>query len=665
MLSRDSIGADRELLLRQARDELQGRLRAGEPCTAETLLSEFPTLASDPQLAVELIVAEFIVRRELGQRPQPETLYARFPDWREELQRQFELFALRTASEVNAGSGGTETIPQTGSGAMGCPDRPIPELGPHEVHEELGRGAMGVVYRARDSVLKRPVALKKLVTGVLAGSESIHRFYREAQAAARLRHPNIVPIHGMGLHEGQHSFTMELVSGGSLAQHMDRYSEPRAAVALMEKVARALQAAHQKGIVHRDLKPANILLDEQGEPMVSDFGLAKFPDSEADLTQPGRVLGTPAYMSPEQAAGHSWDVTESSDVWSLGVILYELLTGRRPFSGRKGEELAKQVMTAEPPRPAKVRPSLDRTLEAITLKCLEKKPSDRYGSAKSLADDLGSWLRGETIHPGREAWPFRAGRCLRRHPGRVAAGFAVLLVVLAVTIVTLASMRPAETPPITLLGESGPPQAINWIIGEKAAIEKPQDDSAFSFGTSDTSCVELTPECPWDRFRLEAEIRNDAGPLGDVGIFFAHRFHPDSNIPYSELVSVGFSDQVGNSSGNVHVKLWRHTEPKSPSSAQCSFSTDKIFTPALQIGKGLAPYRKVAVEVSPESLQLFWNGEHILTLSRDDLDQAGQAMFRDVGAEGWKFDPTGGIGLFAEWNGSFASFRNMAVRKID
>ncbi len=241
-----------------------------------------------------------------------------------------------------------------------------PELGRHELQEEIGRGGMGVVYRARDLVLNRPVALKMIVPrqGLLETPEAVHRFYREARAAARLRHPNIIAIHGMGLHQGRHCFTMPLLTGALSGRAASYRDDPRAAAALVEKIARAVQYAHDQGVIHRDLKPANILLDEQGEPLVADFGLAKVLDADADASSPGQRVGTPAYMSPEQAAGHTWEVSPRSDVWALGVILYELLTGARPFAEATPEGTYKRVLTGEPARPCATERTCRRSWRA-------------------------------------------------------------------------------------------------------------------------------------------------------------------------------------------------------------------------------------------------------------------------------------------------------------
>jgi WD40 repeat protein/serine/threonine protein kinase len=425
-----SLGGDPQTLLRRACAELRSRLQAGEPCRAEAFLEAQPCLLAVPAFAIDLILTELVTRRQLGETVDPHEFFSRFPQWQEQLRRKFtSLQGLEEAAPERTTREG-ETVLPTGGG-QGAPPPPTPELGRHELYEEIGKGGMGVVYRARDLVLDREVALKMMLPKFVDGPDSVQRFYREARAAARLRHPNIVPIHGMGLHQGRHCFTMPLMLGGSLGVQKGRFHQDiRAAVVLMEKVARAVQAAHEQGIIHRDLKPANILLDEKDEPLVADFGLAKVSGGEADTTQPGQRLGTPAYMAPEQAAGHSWKVTPASDIWALGVILYELLTGQPPFGGGNAEQVVERVMTAEPPRAGKVRPGLPRALEAVVRHCLEKAPADRYATAAALADDLARWQRGAPPRGPRGTRTRQVWRVVRQRPW-VALILAFLLVLAA------------------------------------------------------------------------------------------------------------------------------------------------------------------------------------------------------------------------------------------
>ena len=273
-------------------------------------------------------------------------------------------------------------------------------LGEYQLLEEIARGGMGVVYRARQDKLNRLVALKLIRAGPLADPDELRRFRREAEAIAELDHPHIIPIYEIGQEDDQPYFSMKLVEGGNLARHIPRLKdEPAACAALVAKVARAVHYAHQRTILHRDIKPSNILLDHHDEPYVTDFGLAKRIgiDVGTMATMTGAVMGTPAYMPPEQARGGAKSVTTAADVYSLGATLYECLTGRPPFSGESAGEIMRQVLDQEPPPPRSSNSRLDRDLETICLKCLHKEPGRRYGSAEALAEDLERWAAGLPI----------------------------------------------------------------------------------------------------------------------------------------------------------------------------------------------------------------------------------------------------------------------------
>jgi eukaryotic-like serine/threonine-protein kinase len=271
----------------------------------------------------------------------------------------------------------------------------------YDIIKELGRGGMGVVYLARQQELKRNVALKMILSGAHAGEDELRRFRAEAEAVARLAHPCIVQIYDIGEHDGRPFCALEFCGGGSLAQKVtDEKLSPQQTAGIMEKLARAMHAAHMKGIIHRDLKPANVLLDDHGEPKITDFGLAKKLD-EPGLTHSGAVMGTPSYMSPEQASGHTAEIGPPTDIYALGAMMYELLTGRPPFKGNTSLATIHQVLDQAPEPPRRLNKSIDTALEAICLKCLGKGIADRYATALALAEDLAAYLRGDTVQAER------------------------------------------------------------------------------------------------------------------------------------------------------------------------------------------------------------------------------------------------------------------------
>jgi len=269
-------------------------------------------------------------------------------------------------------------------------------LGDYELVKELGRGGMGVVYQAQQLSLGRTVALKMILQNAMPSPADLARFRSEAENAARLDHPVIVPIYEVGQHDGQPFFTMKYVAGTTLARRLaEGPMNPREAAELLAPICRAIHFAHERGVLHRDLKPSNILIDEEGRPHVSDFGLAKRVETDSNLTLSGAVLGTPSYMAPEQAAGKRGKVGRESDVYSLGTILYQMLTGRPPFQAASPVETVMMVVEQEPLPPRLLNPRADRELEMIALKCLQKPPELRYATAADLADDLEAYLADE------------------------------------------------------------------------------------------------------------------------------------------------------------------------------------------------------------------------------------------------------------------------------
>jgi tetratricopeptide (TPR) repeat protein len=322
--------------------------------------------------------------------------------------------------------------------AAGPRERPaLPVIPGYEIDGEVGAGGMGLVYKARHLALDRVVALKMVLAGAHARAKDLERFRAEAQAVARLQHPNIVQVYEVGEAGGLPYISLEFVPGGTLAKKSGHEPQPPAAAArTVEALARAVQYAHERGIVHRDLKPANVMLADDGTPKVTDFGLAKRLEADSGQTQTGQILGTPSYMAPEQAGGDTAKVGPAADVYALGAILYDLLTGRPPFTGSSVLDTLEMVRTREPVPPGQLAGKLPRDLETITLKCLQKDPARRYPSACELADDLRCFLDGRPIVARPVGSVERAWRWAKRNPWLAGLGASVALLLIAVAVVT-------------------------------------------------------------------------------------------------------------------------------------------------------------------------------------------------------------------------------------
>ncbi len=352
-------------------------------------MTDFP---DDPQ-AVELLDG-YLSRLHAGERPDRRAVLKARPDLASALHC---LEALEGMASSSAGPSSDETDLSCTPPPSGLERLPT-VFGQYELIEEIGRGGMGVVYKARQKGLERLVAVKMILAGQLATDDHVRRFHAEAKAAAQLEHAGIVHVHEVGQFHGQHFFAMEYVDGKSLAQHIaDGSVDFEQAVRLMIAVARAVEHLHRHGILHRDLKPSNILIDSDGQPHVTDFGLAKALADDSQRTATGIIAGTPSYMPPEQASGRHAELGPEADVYSLGAVLYELLTGQPPFREENPLDTVMQVLSRDPPLPRQLNTHVPYGLELICLKCLAKSPEGRYRSAGELADELERFARREPL----------------------------------------------------------------------------------------------------------------------------------------------------------------------------------------------------------------------------------------------------------------------------
>jgi serine/threonine protein kinase/tetratricopeptide (TPR) repeat protein len=440
------------------------RWQRGERVPVEAYLHLHRALTADSPEAFDLVFNEFVLRAEQGDAATATEYLWRFPQFAERFQRQLHLRQAFHWEDQKATLPGGEVLSLPTSGR---PHSALPTIAGYEIQGVLGRGGMGVVYQALQKSLKRLVALKLLSAGAHADPREVDRLRREAEAAARLQHPNIVQIFEVGEQDGLPYLALELVAGRSLAQELAGSPlQPAQAARLVELLARAMHYAHQQGIVHRDLKPANILLSKaigqrshandptppmddpeqgtgdrgQGTPKITDFGLAKRLDPGMTETPSGAIVGTVGYMAPEQAAGQPREVGPAADVYALGTILYETLTGRPPFQGANVFETLEQVRSQDPVPPSHLQPKVPHDLGTICLKCLHKEPARRYGSAAELAEDLHRFQAGEPICARPVAAWERGWKWLRRHPALGTLLAASALLVLLVTVGSFVSL---------------------------------------------------------------------------------------------------------------------------------------------------------------------------------------------------------------------------------
>jgi len=592
-------------------------------------------------------------------------------------------------SSPRAVSASAETVVYTGE---------LPQLNDYELLAKIGEGGMGIVYKARHLRSDRIEALKLMKKGLEFDQDNRRRFEGEARILAQIGGPHIVQVYHVGEENGRSYFSMEYIDGGNLDQHLKSGPlEPKEAARLIETLARAVECAHQAGILHRDLKPSNVLLAKGGQdtrigqlsPRLSDFGLAKQLEEAEGHTLSGAVLGTPGYMSPEQAEGLSKSVDFRTDVYGLGAILYECLTGDPPFRGPTKSATRRLVLTEEPVPPSKKRREVPAILEAICLHCLEKDPARRYATAAELADDLGCWQRGESTKIRPPRWPVKLWRAVWRRRSFLRAVALVLATVLvtAAVVYCLLPPTPGQNPPqgkadpdaelraidyelaagreVTLIGETGPPRWLRWK-DVKGAVR----DSAevFSFQTIGACFVELLPDPRVERYELSAEIRHDRNPQDKpsyVGVyvgFQAKEVNGQRVVKYFLLMFQ--EDTVGGPPHVVHFEARCEPANRPPLGVQRGRLE---FDPVTDLSN--RPWRKVAIVVEPNAIRAFCdhkkpgemqqfvdlNEAKLKTITNLMRGQYGDLIQDD-------FQPRLELGLYA--NNGIVSFRNVRIKPL-
>jgi hypothetical protein len=586
MPSGNADDSARESQLRQACAELERRLRAGQECRAEDLFTAYPALAVEVDSALDLIWTEIDTRQQLGQSQSREVILRRFPQWREQLKGLLDELEEVSREAFTAN----------------------PKLKDYEPIQLLGSGPMAEVWRVRPRLLDHDVVVKMFAGG---DAHDLARFRRGAQDQARLKHPNIVPVHEVG----ESFFAMEWGEGGGLDRKIAGEPQPgEQAARCVETLARAMHYAHGQGIIHRDLKPANVVLTAAGVPKITDFGLAKHLDGKSGPTQSGALIGTLAYMAPEQVSGRKAAVDRRTDVYGLGMILYEMLTGRVPFPARSPLELLRQVQHRVPEHPRRFNRALDHRLGSVCLQCLEKKQRHRYRTAEGLAEDLTRWQNGR--RPLAHGRLRRVGRTMRRH--RLASAVALVIACAAVIVPLVlylidperaregieGELRSGRT--ATLIGETGPPRWCRWATEEETQQARTAADGSFSMSCDHVGLLELVQDPQHASYRFSAEVRTDHVPQaveGVVGIYFAYSKHTTKwgvEHCYCYVAIDGLWDHrrmdprlKGN---EVALTLARHIaqtagERRSPAGRQNMF---------LQVNQGEIVWRQIAVVVSPE-----------------------------------------------------------------
>jgi WD40 repeat protein/serine/threonine protein kinase len=611
--------------------------------------------ADDRSRQIDAAIAEYLEALDQGAPPEMVAFIARHAAIAGELRDFLADYSAFKRDVPAAGSKSEQTSDFSDDAARspfaiaGDAPRTLRYFGDYELLHEIARGGMGIVFKARQTSLNRLVAVKMILTGQLASPVEVDRFYAEAQAAATLEHPNIVPIFEVGQHEQHQYFSMGYVAGESLAQRLASGPlPPREAASIIAEVATAVHFAHGKGVIHRDLKPANILIDADGRPRITDFGLAKRQTDTSGLTVTGQVLGTPSYMPPEQISNSNGKIGPAADVYSLGATLYALLTGRPPFQSASAIDTLKQVLEKEPVSPREFDGSVPRDLETITLKCLEKQPSRRYESAQTLADELNRYLSGRPILARPVSRSEHCYRWCRRNPvvASLSAAAAALLVSVAI-ISTLAYRREAG---LRKNVETQSKATAAALDAETIARQQAQRQTRVA-----------------DSVRLAAQAREELSEHPQRSLLLAREAvqttlqHNEPTLPVAEETLHNVAQQVGG------IPLAGHTAPV----GQMAVTADSHFlvTGGNDYTIRVWDLTKPDPSNAPTILRMLPNTEapthqdlHTLSLSPDSRWVVATGNFKDRGPYVWDLhaaDPQNSlrIGQF-ETTGRWASFRS-------
>jgi hypothetical protein len=548
--------------------------------------------------------------------------------------------ALRTPSFHDGSSRLPSSKPPPGSTNFELNNR----LGKFELLAKLGTGGMGEVYRAREHPLDRIVALKTIRHGYESLAEVQERFLREAKTVAALSHPHILKIHEYGTTHGIPFITMDLAEGGNLESKLTDYrNDLRAGVAMLAKVADALAHVHQKNLIHRDLKPSNILFDSGGEPYISDFGLACFADGSSRLTVEGQVLGTPAYMAPEQASGRADLITPRSDIWSLGVILFEMATGRRPFDGPK-DEILRALLTGSVPKPRSIVPTLDPYLEKIILHCLERDPANRYSTADDLATHLRRWVDEGVVRFTPSAILYKYVRRTAKNRWAQAAAAAVVVVLIALLVGVFALPDPFRAirsvfsdlkrgRSVTLIGETGPPRWHRSWVGQYN-LDYPSQDRVIRISAGRESALELLYGDLPPRYTVSCEFRSTQ-PYASVGLFIGHAFQSVNDRNHHRFFRYVVDYQVKENKGKGlpygDVTAW--CEPGGDELVGRIVKNPFSFTRLQRTGP-LEPsaWMRLSLQVTEQATSFSVNDQHVATISLSELrDRAKELLLTTPG----------------------------------